>query len=156
MLKRKSSLLAAALIVTCSLRTSSAHADHEPAFIAGAVDVMIVLPEAILSIPNVVHVAQGRRPPLAWPVLGLVLGGIGAGLSALTLNDMRRRDQPGIAVAGLVGGGLEMTFAIWAWAQAAPVREAPCTAMRLTLSPLVVRDAASRRAYGVAIGGFTF
>src|SRR5260370_37966007 len=99
MLSRRLRLAAVALNAAL-LEAVPARADHAPELAAGLVDVGIVLPAIALSIPNVVHVARGRQPPLGWPIAGLVLGGLGAALSGLVLTDIRPGDDPALAIGG--------------------------------------------------------
>jgi hypothetical protein len=157
MFKRTHCSLIVALLVTLTLlRAVPARADHMPEATAAVVDVAVVLPGLALSVPNIVHVIAGRRPAIAWPVLGLVLGIVGAGLSTLTLSDVRSTDNPSLAIAGLAGGAVEIGFATWAWLQ--PVHEMPQVgAMNwLNISPLLLRNARSGPSYGVAITGVIF
>jgi hypothetical protein len=128
---------------------NSAHADHEPEIIAGVIDVGIVLPGLALSMPNVVHVARGKQPPIGWPIVGFVLGGTAAGFSALVLADLQPGDSPTLAIVGLAGGGLEIGLALWALLQ--PEEQVPSTTGRFTLTPVVMRGVAGRPAYGLTV-----
>lgn len=156
MFKHVYSRFAVAVVVASALHAVPARADHMPAETSILVDVAVVLPGLALSVPNIVHVAEGQRPPIAWPVTGLVFGAVGAGLSALLLCNMKTHDNPAYAVAGLAGSAVEIAFAIWAWAL--PVgRAAPTPSSRLTVAPMFVQNAGSHHpTYGVVIAGVGF
>ena len=160
MFKHASNILAAAVVVVgvavSVLHAAPARADHMPEAVAAVVDIAVVLPGLALSIPNVIHVVEGRRPSEVWPVTGLVLGAAGAGLSALALSDVRSHDNPSLAIAGLAGSAVEILFAAWAWAQPSSNAALALTSSRLIVAPLLERAAGCRPSYGVVITGIGF
>jgi hypothetical protein len=156
MFKHPYTLLAAAA-VAFTLHAVPARADHMAAETAIVFDVAIVLPGLALSVPNIVHVAEGRRPPIVWPMMGLIFGAVGAGLSTLALTDVRTHESPTYAIAGLAGSAVAILFGVWAWAQPAGYAALPPTSSRLSVAPLFVQSAGSHHpTYGVAIAGVGF
>jgi hypothetical protein len=148
--------LVAVALVAGVVQAAPARADHMPEAFAATVDLAVVLPGLALSVPNIAHVVEGRRPSIAWPITGLVLGAVGAGLSTLVLSELRSRDNPSLAIAGLAGSAVEIGFAVWAWAQPASDAALAAGSNRLRFAPFVVRSAGSRPIYGVALTGVGF
>ncbi len=146
-----------------------AHAQGSPATfpdVGGGVEIaagVALLPPAII---DTVYVAKHERGGALWPALGIGCGVVGASLGlAYALPNGSSSDSNAEAKIGLgwglvVEGTYNLGMAIWALTLPREVRASP-TAMakhrpRWTVTPLVMRDVAGRRADGLALDVHAF
>ena len=127
-----------------------------------------VLVDVIFAPPliaDAIYVDQGHRPPLVWPIYGLI-GGASQVVGATALFVLNRSASPGATdgelAAWTVTGALglaNLALGIWALTLPSPtdVSLAPARpSLGWSVAPIALRDAGGKHAPGVTVSFYNF